>query len=151
MWLSASQVGMRYLHVPTWYFFLSGIYWLKAVDTHANEGTDLPLCCTQRWSCPGVLSSSPQGLPSVFWLSSLDLQIQRSLSFFFFKIFFFNVDHFWSLYWICYNIASVSCFVFLVGSQLPNKGLNPHPLHLEVKYPPWATRKVPCELLVSFQ
>ena len=88
MWLSASQVGMRYLHVPTWYFFLSGIYWLKAVDTHANEGTDLPLCCTQRWSCPGVLSSSPQGLPSGFWLSSLDLQIQRSLSFFFLRFFF---------------------------------------------------------------
>ena len=25
---------------------------------------------------------------------------------------FFNVDHLQSLYWICYNIASVSCFVF---------------------------------------
>ena len=37
--------------------------------------------------------------------------------------FFFNVDHFKSLYWICYNIASVLCFVSLamrhVGSELP--------------------------------
>ena len=31
---------------------------------------------------------------------------------FFFK-FFFNVDHFKSLYWICYNITSALCFEFL--------------------------------------
>ena len=31
----------------------------------------------------------------------------------FFKDFFFNVDHLKNLYWICYNIASVLCFVFL--------------------------------------
>ena len=28
--------------------------------------------------------------------------------------FFFDVDHFLSLYWICYNIVSVLCFAFLV-------------------------------------
>ena len=30
----------------------------------------------------------------------------------FFKIFFFNLDHFWSLYWLHYNIASVFMFWF---------------------------------------
>ena len=33
--------------------------------------------------------------------------------FFFFKIY-FDTDHFKSLYWICYNIVSVLCFVFLL-------------------------------------
>ena len=41
-------------------------------------------------------------------------------------------DHFESLYWICYNITSVLCFVFLatrhVGSWLPQAS-NSHPLH----------------------
>ena len=35
--------------------------------------------------------------------------------FFFFKDFFFNLHHFKSLYWICYNIASVLCFGLLAG------------------------------------
>ena len=47
------------------------------------------------------------------------------------KKLFFTVDHFKSLYWICYNIASVLCFGFLatrhVRSQLADQGLNPHP------------------------
>ena len=30
----------------------------------------------------------------------------------FFLRFFFNADHFKSLYWICYNVASVLCFWF---------------------------------------
>lgn len=52
-----------------------------------------------------------------------------------FKFFFFSldVDHFLSVYCICYNITSVLCFGFLttrhVGSWLPKQGLNPHPLH----------------------
>ena len=131
MWLSASQVGMRYLRVPTWFCSLSGICWLKAVDTHVHEGTDLPLCCTQRWSCPGVLSSSPQGVPSHFWLSSL---IFRSKDFWalFLKTFFCcNVDHFLSLYWICCNIAFVSCFIFFGhearGISAPWLGIEPSP------------------------
>ena len=46
-----------------------------------------------------------------------------------------------SLYWICYNIASVLWFIFLagrhVGSWLPNQGSNPHP-----SVPPVLERKV---------
>ena len=38
---------------------------------------------------------------------------QSIFSFFIFKYIFFNVDHFKSLYWIYYNIASVLCFGFL--------------------------------------
>ena len=48
---------------------------------------------------------------------------------FFFKIFFFGVGHFQSLYWICYNIAYVLCFDFLaerhVWSYLPYQKSNP--------------------------
>ena len=154
MWLSASQIGMRYLHVPTWFCSLSGICWLKAVDTHVHEGTDLPLCCTQRWSCPGVLSFSPQGLPSLFWLSSLIFR-SKDLWAFFLKTFFLM----WTIFEVFIEFVAIlllfHVLFFLamrhVGSQLPDWGLNPHPLHWEVKYPPWATRKVPCELLVSFQ
>ena len=49
----------------------------------------------------------------------------------------FDVDHFLSLYWICYNIVSVFCFGFPamrhVASLLSNQGLNPYPLHWKVK------------------
>ena len=31
---------------------------------------------------------------------------------------FFDVDHFWSLYWICHNIASILCFVFLAAKHM---------------------------------
>ena len=45
----------------------------------------------------------------------------------FFKHFFFSVEHFKSLYWICYNTASVLCFGFLnskyMGSLLPEPGI----------------------------
>ena len=34
------------------------------------------------------------------------------------KFFFFNVDHFKNLYWVCYNIASISCFGFLATRHL---------------------------------
>jgi len=44
---------------------------------------------------------------------------------------------FLSLYWIWYNIASVSCFRFLatrhVGSLLLDQGLNPHSLYWKAK------------------
>ena len=50
---------------------------------------------------------------------------------FFLRFFFFNVDHFKILYWICYNIASVVCFGFLalrhMGSYFPNQGSNLNP------------------------
>ena len=50
---------------------------------------------------------------------------------------FFDMDHFKSLYWICYNIASVLGFGFWatghVGSQLPEQGSNQHPSHWKMK------------------
>ena len=51
--------------------------------------------------------------------------------------FFFNMDHFKSLYWIYHNIASVLYFGFLasrcVGSEFPDRGSSLHPLHWKVK------------------
>ena len=53
--------------------------------------------------------------------------------YFFFKDF-FDVDHFKSLYWICYNIASVLCFGFLAWRILaPQPGIKPVPPALEGK------------------
>ena len=60
------------------------------------------IACTQN----RLLS---QCLPSSLTLSSAS---------FFLFFFFFNVDHFYSLYWICYSIASVLCFVFLARRQV---------------------------------
>ena len=47
----------------------------------------------------------------------LELDLQRLFSYHICELrksffFFFNVDHFKNLYWICYNTASVLCFVF---------------------------------------
>ena len=51
------------------------------------------------------------------------------------KAFFFFFSP--SLYWIYYNIVSVLCFGFgamrHVGSQLPDEGSDPHPLHWKLK------------------
>ena len=57
----------------------------------------------------------------VFWWVG---KFSRAASFtLFFKDFFFDVDRFKSLYWICYNIATVLCFGFLTmryaGSNSP--------------------------------
>ena len=42
------------------------------------------------------------------------------------------MDHFESLYWICYNIASVSCFgCKTCGISGPQPGIEPTPLVLE--------------------
>ena len=64
----------------------------------------------------------------------------------FLKIF-FNVDHFKSRYWICYNIASVVCFGFLalrhVGSYFPNQGSHLHPCIGRWSLNHRTTRKVP--------
>ena len=58
----------------------------------------------------------------------------------FFKVFFFffDVDHFWNLYWICYNIASVLCFVFF-GTQACRI------------LAPWPVIKPTCPVLTSGQ
>ena len=39
----------------------------------------------------------------------------------FFFFFLFDVDHFKSLYWICYNIAPVLCFGFLVPGHVGSR------------------------------
>lgn len=58
---SIGQVGVGHLHVPRWWSSFSGMCWLKAVDRCTHSGKDLGLCRCQRWSHPGVLTSSAQG------------------------------------------------------------------------------------------
>ena len=73
---------------------------------------------------------------------------------FFFKIFFFGVGHFQSLYWICYNIAYVLCFDFLaerhVWSYLPYQKSNPRSRNRT--HAPcinhWTSREVPIVFIV---
>ena len=52
---------------------------------------------------------------------------------------FFDVDCFFSLYWICYNIASVLCFIYFCreacGILAPRSGIEPSPPALEDKVP----------------
>ena len=66
---------------------------------------------------------------------------------FFFSRRFFDVDHFKSLYWICYNIASVLCFGYfgpeacrILTCQLEIKPTRPS---LEWSLNHWTTREVP--------
>ena len=58
--------------------------------------------------------------------------IDKCHSCFFFKIFFFDVDHFQSLYWICYSIASVLCFACGILAALPEIEPTPPPLEGEI-------------------
>ena len=60
---------------------------------------------------------------------------------------FFNGNHFESLCWICYNIASFLCFGFFWPSgmwdlRLPNQGLNLHILHGRGSLTHWTAREV---------
>ena len=63
-----------------------------------------------------------------------------------FFLFFFNVDHF-LVYWICYNIASILCFVPLVkmhvGSYLSTRGRTCTPCNGRQSLNHWTTREVP--------
>ena len=75
----------------------------------------------------GLACCSPWGrkeLETAEWLNWTELNTSYSgvsehvnhvhLIFYFFKdFFFFDVDYFKSLYWLCYNIAPVLCFGFL--------------------------------------
>ena len=80
--------------------------------------------------------------------------IFTNFSFFFFNIYFFDVDHFLSLYGICYNTASVLCFVFLgpqvCGISVSKPGIKPAPPALECKV---LTTAPPgkCQYLLIFQ
>ena len=53
------------------------------------------------------------------------------VSFFFFFLRYVDVDHFKSLYWLCYNVASVSCFWFadqeVCRILAPWQGIRPSP------------------------
>ena len=67
------------------------------------------------------------------WHSTLSTQrvYQNHLESFFF---FFDVDHFKSLYWICYSIPSVLVFWPQACEVLASdQGLNLHPVHWKVK------------------
>ena len=52
---------------------------------------------------------------------------------FFFFLRFFDVDHFKSLCWLCYNTVSVLLFLRLLGIWFPYQGLNLNPLNWKVK------------------
>ena len=80
----------------------------------------------------------------------LDLEPPGEMLFFFF---FFNVDHFKSLHWICYNIIPVFFFWFLdprhVGILAPWAGIEPAPPALKGEVltlgPPWKSQDVSLE------
>ena len=98
-------------------------------------------------SCPMI---SSKGQASIFFFSFLGifyvtfvsgmalLFIFKLIHFIFLSFFFFLMQTILKvLHWICYNIDSVLCFGLLavrhVGSQLPDQGSNPYPLHQKMK------------------
>ena len=70
------------------------------------------------------------------WMTRNSSSILKSSLKFFLKKISFDMDHFKSLYWICYNIASVPCFGFLavrhVGSLATQPEIEPVPPVLKV-------------------
>ena len=90
----------------------------------------LPSCYSTQGSPCHMKSASPfqPPLADSFWFSFLR---------------FFQCGPFLSLYWICYNIASLFYglgfffFFWLVGSKLPDQGSNLCPLHWKTKSSPW--------------
>ena len=64
-----------------------------------------------------------------------------------------DVGHFKSLCWLCYSTVSFLCFgIFFffffavrhMGSQFPDQGSNPHPLHLKATSSPLDHQGSPC-------
>ena len=98
-----------------------------------------------------IVSNSLLNIPSIA-SKSVPL-IFQILGFWFFLKIFFDVDHFKSLYWICYHIVSVLCFGCLierhVGSYLaPWPGIEPEPPAQEGgSLNHWTTREVSVLLL----
>ena len=104
---------------------------VRGAETEAAGG-ETPMCFLVT-----PLSSSSEeswGLPSKVW-------IQLLIHPYIFLLYFFMICTIKkNLYWICYNIASVSCFGFLatrhVGSSLPDQGWNWHLLPCRVEPQP---------------
>ena len=88
------------------------------------------------WSCPWGLPGKSPGVGCHCLLHSR-IECFRTNLYALFK----------SIYWIHYNIASVSCFDLLVvrhvGSQFPNQESKPHTSHWKASPNHWSTRKVP--------
>ena len=108
--------------------------WLQALERGLSSWGSRPqwLCGTWDLPGPGIEPVSPALVVDFFscWATGKPPVA-------FLKRSFKNMDHFYVNYWICYNIASVVCFVFLatnhVGSYLLDQGSNPHPLHWKAK------------------
>ena len=90
------------------------------------------------WRVKPTLIWTEVEIREFLWSRTADVSAQACTcrSLFFFLRFFFDVEHFFkSLYWICYNIASVLCFVFLpwgaCGILAPWPGIKPAPPSLE--------------------
>ena len=113
----------------------------------------------------GFLTTGPLGRPTCFskinyWRKKakyiIMLKVVLNFPFLFFlgqSLFFkfFYVKHFWSLYWICYSIASVLCFDFLasrhVGSfSSPMRDQTQIPCTVSWNLNHWIIREVPMNI-----
>ena len=124
LWLHWVFIAMHRLSCP------------KACGIFPDQGSN-PGPCISRQILNHCTTRGVQ--PCHFYVSELYLQFLRirkggywrgqhlSLSFYvvitsncrvYFSKNFFDVDHFWSLYWICYNTASVLCFGYLATSHV---------------------------------
>ena len=59
------------------------------------------------------------------------------------------MDHFKSLYGICYNIASVLCFCFLAARHVADQESDLHPLHWKESLNHWTPKDVPPSLILK--
>ena len=92
--------------------------------------------------------------PSGFLAWIFRLPVNSLSFFFFFKIFFLK----WTIFEVFIEFVTILLLFHVLvfwswgmWISAPWLGIEPSSLHWEMKCSPWATRKVPCELLVSFQ
>jgi len=96
------------------------------------------------------LSLSPSLFPSgdaIFFLTFPTITFSYNVFYFFF---FFNVDHLQSLYWTCYNIASVLCFGVLAWGMCHLRDWTSTPCPGRQSLNHWTTKGSPCSVFFLF-
>ena len=75
-------------------------------------------CCKAITEVVSIASSGPDWYPDKLRIFSHQAENTLWVTDFFFLRLFSDVDQFQSLYWICYNTSSLSCFVFLATGHV---------------------------------
>ena len=147
-WLSSSSRSLRHYSLFLKHFSLCSSDWMDSVDLYQVHSFTIPnllLNCYSQLFITVTLSNSRISVSFFFFLiflSSLGIFTCWFMVLYFPLIFFFN-SYFYLFIWLC-QVLVVACRIFSCGMwdlKFPDQGLNPGPLHWELRVLTTAPRR----------